>query len=205
MGIKPKKQLKERMELHQSIIDLLFNGEADRRTDGWKVYVQRFFDPDCIKKAWKSYGKELLKQWIKVKPCTRPWGWWKYAASDKARKRLGGTGDPASDFLSYAPHFEYGVPTTWITKFDVEYYNGRARDVHGEIIPTNYKGGNFKGVAIDPKNPPCYQSETAFLLQHNLLTVGERKHLEKHPELLEPEPVDGGGFGNLLPTSSKTS
>jgi hypothetical protein len=46
---------------------------------------------------------------------------------------------------------------------------------------------------IDPDNPPMVESETAFLLRHNVLTPTEVEYLSAHPKLLEPvvcEPFD---------------
>ena len=39
---------------------------------------------------------------------------------------------------------------------------------------------------IDPIDPPCVESEAAFLLRHGLLSEDEKKHLKGHPELLKP-------------------
>ncbi|HAR38567.1 MAG TPA: hypothetical protein DCS09_08385, partial [Porphyromonadaceae bacterium] len=51
----------------------------------------------------------------------------------------------------------------------------------------NNKEGDFAGLAIDPADPPKYESQAAYLRRHGLLTREERAHLGKHPELLEPE------------------
>ena len=70
------------------------------------------------------------------------------------------------------------------------YYNGRSKDIHGNPIGTNYKEGDFEGVAIDPNDPPRYESEAAYLKRLNLLTPAELKYLDKHLELMEPEIVE---------------
>jgi hypothetical protein len=44
-------------------------------------------------------------------------------------------------------------------------------------------------VAIDPNDPPVFESEATYLDRHGLLSAEEKKHLAKHPELLEPEVV----------------
>lgn len=156
----------------------------------------------------------LLAGWIKENPCSRPWFWWVHdapkeiipgfenpedhslypeyyerSAYQARRERLGGTGTPAYEVLAYGPAFDMGIPHPWVTKFDEDYYNGRARDIHGGIIPTNYKEGNFSGVAIDPNDPPTFESEATYLSRHSLLTKEEKAYLKKHPELLEPEAV----------------
>jgi hypothetical protein len=92
--------------------------------------------------------------------------------------------------LAYVPRLEYGLPTRWVTQFDVEYYNGRARDIHGEVIPTEYKDGDFKGAAIDPNDPPVYESQASYLKRNGLLTRSEKSYLKAHPELLQPEKIE---------------
>ena len=105
------------------------------------------------------------------------------------RQRLGGTGTPDFEALNYVPSFDKGVPTGFVSQWDAEYYNGRAKDIHGNPIGTKYKEGHFKGKAIDPDDPPRYESEAAYLQRLGLLTPAEEKYLQKHPELLEPETV----------------
>lgn len=163
----------------------------------WGASKKRF------QESLKYFEKVLLPAWIKKNPCSRPWAWWTYFAPrwqrkfdayfdgklPEPRQRLGGVGDPDFEFLGYVPHFEYGLPVGWITNFDVEYYNGVRKNIHGTIIPAKYKPGDFKGQAIDPENPPTYESEAAYLGRLGLLSKAEEKYLKQHPELLEPETV----------------
>jgi hypothetical protein len=75
--------------------------------------------------------------------------------------------------LSYWPNFTKGVPSDWVTSWQVEYYNGRAKDVHGQPIGTEYRPGDFTGVAIDPDDPPRFETELEYLRRHGLLLPGE--------------------------------
>jgi hypothetical protein len=144
-----------------------------------------------LKAIWKAVNRELLNDWIKQNPCSRPWAWWEWdAPRAEPRQRLGGTGTPDYEVLAYVPHFDHGIPTGWITKFDEAYYNGRALDIHGNPIGTEHKEGDFSGVAIDPTDPPTFESEAAYLQRHGLLTPAEARHLEKYPELLNPERIE---------------
>jgi len=203
MAVKPKKMLKERLLVDPSIIHFLLHGEAEKGTEGWRLYIERFFNPGCIERAWVSYRKALLKDWARNHPCTRPLLWWKHDAPkepvkgwdherwDSAqRRRLGGTGTPTHEVLGSWGGFSYGIPTGWIDQWSVDYYNGRAKDIHGKIIPTKYKEGHFKGKAIDPNNPPIFESEAAYLERHDFLTPTEKTYLKKYPELLEPEKIE---------------
>ena len=93
------------------------------------------------------------------------------------RKRLGGTGTPAYDVLACVPTFAYGIPTIWITPWQVRYYSGTAVDVHG--VPIGGELREFKGVAIGVDDPPVYESQATFLDRIGLLLPGERKRLKK--------------------------
>jgi hypothetical protein len=59
------------------------------------------------------------------------------------RMRLGGVGTPCHECLAHVPHFSCGLPTSWVSQSDVQRYTGTA--------------GTFKGVAIDPDDPPSYE------------------------------------------------
>ncbi len=143
---------------------------------------------DRLRRVWRQVKKEILADWIQRAPCTRPWTWWRHDAP-APRRRLGGIGTPASEVLAVDDFLEFGIPVRWITPFLADYYNGRAKDIHGNIIPTPYKPGDFTGVPIDASNPPAFESQASFLERHRLLAPVETKHLAAHPALLEPEVV----------------
>ena len=161
-------------------------------------------DLEELKVLWNAVKKDLLADWIKKKPCLRPWVWWTLDAPrwerkfdawfdgtlQEPRRRLGGIGTPNFEELAYFPHFSYGIPTGWVTKFQQEYYNGRALDIHGNIISSEYTEGDFKGVAINSEDPPCFESVAVYLERHGLLTPTEKVYLKKHQELLEPEKIE---------------
>jgi hypothetical protein len=154
------------------------------------------------KDLWKQHGKEFLGAYIEKHPGRRPLPWWQWDGPRQdtgsgafweplpiLRHRLGGVGTPKHEVLAYVPQFHKGIPEGWVSKFDEEYYNGRARDVHGNPIGTKYKEGHFKGKAIDPNDPPTFEAEAVYLERHGLLTAAEKKWLAKHPEALEPEKI----------------
>ena len=141
---------------------------------------------DALKNAWESCREEIMPEWIKKHPVTRPFGWWKFdgprqqdqgsgawfeGTLPEPRQRLGGIGRPASDVLAYVPCFDKGRPTRWISKEEEDGYN-------------------FEGVAIDPNNPPVFESVAVYLQRLDLLTPAEKVHLRKHPELMEPEKIE---------------
>jgi len=155
-----------------------------------------------IEALWAGNRDEVLTWWIENKPCTRPGPWWKYDAQledthtrvwgitkERRRDRTGGIGTPEYECLGIMQHFILGIPDTWVDQWQADYYNGRALDIHGNPIGTEYKEGHFKGLAIDPKDPPLYESQATYLLRHGILTPAERAHLKRYPALLEPEAV----------------
>lgn len=104
------------------------------------------------------------------------------------RLRLGGTGTPGYEALAYAPRLPRGVPVVWVTEWHVAYYNGRAFDIHGDPIGTEYSEGHFPYEAIDPDDPPLFESEPAYLRRLGFLGQEEEAALE--PSAFDPVPVD---------------
>jgi hypothetical protein len=105
-------------------------------------------------------------------------------ACARPRPRLGGIGTPASDALAYAPTFLYGLPAVWISQWQVKYYGGIAVDIHGnptgQLYPTDT-------AAIDPNDPPAFESQRAYLKRLGFLLTGEARRTKKAD--FEPEAV----------------
>ena len=161
-----------------------------RRTGGWQP-------------VWEEVREKIMSVWTKKNPCTRPWAWWRFDApkepvagwdyehfNSPQRKRLGGTGTPTHEHLGSRPGFIQGIPGSWIEQWSVDYYNGRAKDIHGNPIGQEYKPGDFKGIAIDPNDPPTFESVAAYLERLDLLTASEKKWLDGHPEAMKPERIE---------------
>ena len=164
----------------------------ERFTFGWPTVR-----PDDCREVWDAIRDELLPQWVKERPGSRP-SWWflfdpecpRITAEDiqrhgwegryflelvpDLRRRLGGIGDPSYLHYALSPHFDRGVPHRFITSSDVEW--------HRE------EGEEFAGVPFNPKDPPIYESQAAYLNRLGLLTPTERRRLGKK----DFEPVAGG-------------
>jgi hypothetical protein len=166
---------------------------------------------------WEGHQTELMVRWMVDRPGRRPRCWWDYSAPrqpfgnwlgwwldgklPEPRLRLGGVGTPVHEVLAHVPSFEYGLPVLWVERWMTEYYNGRAKDVHGKPIGTNHKPGDFKGVQIDPDNPPVFESQAAYLERHGLLQPGEHRRLRKadfYPEAVLPEEVHDEERADLM-------
>ena len=158
--------------------------------------------PQDLKALWERHRDEVLSWWIRKRPGTRPSNWWEFDAPRKPKEgngcwwdgklaeprlRLGGIGTPKYEVLNYRPSFRFGLPTTWVNRWEVELYNGRAKDIHGKPIGTEYHEGHFKADAIDFNKPPMFESQAAYLKRHGLLLGPEARVLP--PRAFEPEAV----------------
>ena len=79
--------------------------------------------------------------------------------------RLGGKGTPKYEVLGYVPRFDRGIPVDWITQEDIALYQRPS------------ERGPFLSVAIDPNDPPVYESEAAYLRRQGLLLPRESDRL----------------------------
>ncbi len=128
----------------------------------------------------------IIVAWIEARPGTRPSWWWLSEAPEKVRRRLGGIGDAAHEHLAYVEDYAHGIPAQFIDPWSVEYYNGRARDINGKKVGDHSKG-DFAGRAVDPKDPPIYESEATYLKRCGLLLPEEKRRLRKKD--FEPEVI----------------
>lgn len=153
---------------------------------------------------WSQHGDAILGAWAVEAPGTRPSCWWRWSAprcvagmlggraaqhaeGPAPRLRLGGRGTPDFEALNIVPDLHLGLPVRWVSAWQSDHYNGRARDVHGDIIPTKYHEGHFPGVPIDPRDPPRFESQASYLDRHDLLFPGEAERLtaeDFHPEVI---------------------
>lgn len=139
-----------------------------------------------LRDLWIEHRDAILERWVQARPGTRPSVWWLADAPRPPRRRyrgcywvgklpglrerLGGVGVPKHEALNFMPCFRLGLPRYWVTSHDVELY-GRRRDL----------------VAIDPRDPPKYESQASYLERHDLFASGERELLG--PEDFEPEVI----------------
>lgn len=217
MPVRPRLAAQKPAEYAPAIRRFLETGEyPDTGTESWEVF-DLSGDAERLHDAWLALRGGVLRAWAMRHPGTRPYGWWlceapRWQRADlpprcaslgdvlvralaEPRRRLGGRGTPLFEVLNVAPMFRTGIPVEWVTPFDQAYYNGRARDVRGEPIGSEYHEGDFAGVAPDPDDPPIFESEAAYLARHGLMSAAERRRLT--PAAFEPEALnlaaDAGG------------
>ena len=95
MAIKPRRSLKEKIPISESLKRYLLTGSycgvegcPDR---GYTFLLGRPGREAELNRLWESHRHEILSEWIKKSPCTRPWIWWKFDASEQ-RLHLSGSG-----------------------------------------------------------------------------------------------------------------
>jgi hypothetical protein len=163
---------------------------GDDKASGFVQYAPN----DELAALWETHSERIVAEYVTIRPGTRPVRWWRYSAPripvgtfpgcyydgelPEPRQRLGGTGTPAWDVLAYKPIYSSGLPAVWITPWQVRYYSGIAVDIRGAPIGDRYPS-NFSGVAIDPDDPPTFESQAAYLKRHGLFLAGEERRLKK--------------------------
>lgn len=110
--------------------------------------------------TWRTLRAALLEEWSQAHPGTRPFAWWQFDATEP-RRRIGGVGD------SYAEGLELGIPRWWATQELASFAT--------------------RFTAIDPNDPPMFESEAAYLERLGLLTDAERRRLPA--DAFVPEPL----------------
>ncbi len=118
---------------------------------------------DTARELWLELSGKVLPNFIKANPGRRPWGWW-VSDAPAPRARVGGIGTP----LRYTG-MHCGIPTGWSTT-------------------NNRKSCMFSGAAVDPANPPVFESQAAYLRRLNLLSQAEARRLRERD--FQPEPID---------------
>jgi hypothetical protein len=175
-----------RAEVPADVIELL----SDREPANPFV---KFTQEEDLRLAWNEAGDEILFEWIEQAPGTRPSAWWRFDAPRQPKgkfpdyyrdgnlpephRRLGGIGSAAYEYLAYVPDDYCGIPISWITRAQADYYSPK-----------------FVGAPIDPADPPKFGSQAAYLERHGLLLPGEAERLTERdfdPELVAAEPDDG--------------
>lgn len=140
--------------------------EPDDGTPGFNPFTM--IDPKAYaRETWPALRASILAAFVKKNPGRRPWAWWVVDAPEP-RQRMGGVGTPVSEgFMSF------GLPTYWTLDRD------SWRSGAGERV-----------VPVDPKDPPTFEGQGAYLRRLNLLLPRETPR----GETLMPEPADIEGL-----------
>ncbi len=180
MPRKPRKQLRVKRQPTPTEIaylsdDQSFKGES-HSCDRYVLFCYRTAqhgldgEPEP-RELWEEYGDDFLPAFIEKNPGRRPIAWWHWDAPRQPDQGSGfwyeGTLQEARRRISgkgelrhgYKPFCDYGIPQYWDPK------------------------------TLDPDDPLIFESQAAYLSRHDLLSPKEKKYIEKHPEMMEPEKV----------------
>lgn len=176
-----------RAAIHPDMMALLGDRELNNA-------FRHFVSDDERRAAWNEVRDEILTEWIITAPGTRSIHWWKFDAPrqpvgnfddcyydgklPEPRRRLGGVGTVAHEVLNYVPAYSFGIPNSWVSQADVEHYSP-----------------DFAGVAIDPEDPPEFESSATYLDRLGLLLPGEKRRIRKadwESEVVMPAEDDEG-------------
>jgi hypothetical protein len=179
MPRKPWKTRATNPKVSEAIQHYLTTGE-DVDPPDFDVFLMTAGDAAEMRDLWEKIQAEILAGWIKAHPCSRPFAWWRWTApqepvagwpgfSQAQRRRVGGAGQVEHEVSAVWDGFSFGIPCGWLTAEHVKLYG--------------------RGVALDPADPPRFESQAGFLSRHNLLSPAELRWLRNHPEALEPEAI----------------
>jgi hypothetical protein len=183
-------------ELTANEWNFLTDQKCADETRGWEWWA---LTADCtsfredrlsVADLWAEYSPDVMVEWIEANPGTRPSLWWRYSAPRAAptdvptrwfddtpppvpRLRLGGIGVGCHECLAHGLVYSFGIPGHWLNQELADFYNGRSKG--GRV--THAKEGDFPWPAVDPEDPPVFESQAAYLLRHGLLHPGERERL----------------------------
>jgi hypothetical protein len=154
---------------------------------GWLLWEDVFVFECCLSldAVWADNREWVVAEHVAEHPGTRPVRWWEYDAprsdddyagwdpgtAPKQRKRLGGVGQTFAEAgFAVKPYWHLGIPVMWLDAEDVRAFG--------------------RGIAVDPSDPPEFESQAAYLDRHALLTSAERRRLA--PSDFDPEVIDTG-------------
>lgn len=129
---------------------------------------------ECAADLWAQHGAAVTAHYAREHPGCRPSLWWQYP--QQQRQRVGGTGSPIWEALpAYLPAHDFGLPRYWLTARTVKVYAMLGLTLDGE--------------AIDPADPPIFESEATYLQRKGELLPGELARIDAAQFEFEPLPA----------------
>ena len=143
--------------LTPAVLEYLRTGVYPTDHNGvWEVIHKTAAAGEGLRADWTAWRDSILADWNRQHPGTRPWAWWRFDAPRWQRADLPDRCRALGDVLL-----------------------GRLAEPRRRLggIGTNYRDGDFEGVAPDPHDPPVYESQAEYLRRHGLLAPAELKRL----------------------------
>ena len=139
--------------------------------------IKRFFINEEIHwpKLWELHRDQILSEWAAKYPGTRPFAWWEF---DAPRQPIG----------TYPGcYFDGGLPAPRLKLKGAGTPNHEALN----YVPSFCFGLPATGYeALDPNDPPVYESEATYLKRHGLLIEGEEERADFTPETIQVREQD---------------
>jgi hypothetical protein len=178
--------------------------------DYWPCVIRGVFELNEQRVFWEQHADAVVAWHVRHWPGTRPDRWWEFSAPELPRRRLGGTGTPLHECSAVGALYDRGIPAGWRRADDLVSLAtcpscGKAwptlciatpchgskymRDITAEDRAAwDGKPGRWPyGYALDPSDPPRFESEAAYLRRLKLLLPGEARRLR--PRDFIPEAV----------------
>lgn len=129
-------------------------------------------EEDHLRRMWAACRDQVLADWVAQHPGSRPVGWWQCEAPEAMRRRLGGIGTPQFEPIDGSDRFALhrGIPRYWMDADRIRIYG--------------------RGTAVDPADPPVFESQAVYLDRLGLFLPGERARLtaaDFEPERIGPQ------------------
>lgn len=170
------KKRREKREIHsQAVRQYLLDGlwpTEEQEDASWEIFALTG-SKETVLSAWKDLREDLLPDWIRDHPGTRPWGWWKHDAPKakapgvpawhldemvEPRQQVGGKGAPTcKKYPAILQYYTFGIPDGW--------------------------------EGFNKADPPIFESEASYLKRFGLFLPGEEKRISA--DAYEPEVLGG--------------
>lgn len=114
MPRKPRKTRTRKLSTIPAALKKYFEGEAYGSNDEGAGDVFLMELRPAMKEAWDSYRDQIMADWIKKNPCSRPYAFWKFDAPE-LRKQISGSGDVDYEGACISSD---GLPEYWQVEWD---------------------------------------------------------------------------------------
>ena len=114
MPRKPRKTRTRKLSTIPAALLKYFEGESYNSDDEGACDTFLMELRPAMKEAWDSYRDQVLNNWIKRNPCSRPYAFWKFDAPE-LRKQISGSGDVDYEGACISSD---GLPEYWQVEWD---------------------------------------------------------------------------------------
>jgi len=190
----PTKRQRRTHTAHSRTSDFAWALLMEQSLDGLHSSLEDFsfqyptVHPEASRHVWEIARDEVLAEWVREKPGTRPGYWWLFDAPRGSDECLLSIGiDRTSHEFTAQPRLVF-EPRMRIGSDGQAYLEAKRGDYEHHGLPDIDRDKH--GVAIIELGPWRYESEATYLQRHSLFLPGERRRLfneDFEPEVIEFE------------------